>query len=57
MRTVDIVLVLLVLTAAFATLLAAVLHTIRNDGYGQRPGPRSHHDIFAERASDLHRGV
>ena len=35
---------LLLLAAAFAAVIAALTVTVRQDGYGHRPPPRSHFD-------------
>ncbi len=42
----NILLIVLLVTAAGAVLAAQ----IRKDGYGTRPGPRSHYDSFGPRS-------
>jgi len=37
---------LLTLALISGVALALLSRTIRHDGYGSRPGPRSHHDPF-----------
>jgi len=34
----------LILLAAVVAILVALVRTVREDGYGVRPPPRSHHD-------------
>lgn len=52
MNTFESTLTLILLAAALIALLVALTKTIRADGYGHRPGPRSHYG-FGGRPSDL----
>lgn len=36
--------ILLILAAVLVAVLAVLVKTVREDGYGVRPPPRSHHD-------------
>ena len=53
MNTIENLMTVVLLAGALMAVLGALIHTIRADGYGHRPGPRSHHDSFACRPSDL----
>lgn len=46
MNTFESFLTLFLLAAVLIGLVVALTHTIRADGYGHRPGPRSHYDTL-----------